>query len=160
MIRRPPRSTLIPYTTLFRSCFNRRRPSADLSEASSVVTATRWSGSVACRRPSSRPTTSTSATLPCSCMNSSSQASIRSEEHTSELQSRQYLVCRLLLETKHSSHLIQCLTAIHLPAVVRPASRAIPPRACTRSSALPSTCRRPRRSYVQPTTRPPRHYSV
>src|SRR6266576_6275953 len=66
MIRRPPRSTLFPYTTLFRS---------------------RWVGTASCRRPASvaplRP---------------------RSEEHTSELQSRRDLVCRLLLEKKKKTN--------------------------------------------------------
>src|SRR5258707_10538272 len=65
MIRRPPRSTLFPYTTLFRSPFD---------------------VAMSCIQFSMR-----------SC---SSRPSLRSEEHTSELQSRQYLVCRLLLEKK------------------------------------------------------------
>src|SRR3712207_6956231 len=73
MIRRPPRSTLFPYTTLFRS---------STSPASRSISAspppTWWTTSGRCR--------------------SSSRS--RSEEHTSELQSRQYLVCRLLLEKK------------------------------------------------------------
>src|SRR5438067_2785375 len=72
MIRRPPRSTLFPYTTLFRSC------------GLSVVNG--W------RSPS------------CACQSLSSAVSrftaLRSEEHTSELQSRFDLVCRLLLEKK------------------------------------------------------------
>src|SRR5258707_12707715 len=68
MIRRPPRSTLFPYTTLFRS---------------------RWRG----RRQALRP-------LPRPADVSHPQRQGRSEEHTSELQSRQYLVCRLLLEKK------------------------------------------------------------
>src|SRR3712207_7984240 len=73
MIRRPPRSTLFPYTTLFRShCC----PTAA------------WRRS-RCSTSSRRPTS------PC-CRTTSP----RSEEHTSELQSRQYLVCRLLLEKK------------------------------------------------------------
>src|SRR5438445_6218941 len=72
MIRRPPRSTLFPYTTLFRS----RR-------------ASRWSGGI---WPIARCVSLRRVTLP-SAVN-------RSEEHTSELQSRQYLVCRLLLEKK------------------------------------------------------------
>src|SRR6476620_12463804 len=67
MIRLPPRSTLFPYTTLFRS--PGRRPCADGA----------W-----CAR----------------CRRSARRTSRRSEEHTSELQSRQYLVCRLLLEKK------------------------------------------------------------
>src|SRR3712207_8363648 len=77
MIRRPPRSTLFPYTTLFRS-------------PASTATAGRWT-----RAP--RPTTSR-----CSSSLTWSRAA-RSEEHTSELQSRQYLVCRLLLEKKKTS---------------------------------------------------------
>src|SRR5215510_15889021 len=63
MIRRPPRSTLFPYTTLFRSC-----------------------GVTHMRRSGTTPSTSVHAE--------------RSEEHTSELQSRGHLVCRLLLEKK------------------------------------------------------------
>src|SRR3712207_8514677 len=74
MIRRPPRSTLFPYTTLFRS---KRQPFAVQSRLPRAAAAAR-----------ARPTV-----LIC-C------ASRRSEEHTSELQSRQYLVCRLLLEKK------------------------------------------------------------
>src|SRR3712207_8188904 len=82
MIRRPPRSTLFPYTTLFRS---RTRPYVGWprppADGAPCVP----------RRPSGprpgRPATPSSARR-------------RSEEHTSELQSRQYLVCRLLLEKK------------------------------------------------------------
>src|SRR3712207_8467627 len=74
MIRRPPRSTLFPYTTLFRS--NSSCCTAWLrNEATSPAAV-----SVSSRFSSARP---------------------RSEEHTSELQSRQYLVCRLLLEKKN-----------------------------------------------------------
>src|SRR5258707_5963363 len=72
MIRRPPRSTLFPYTTLFRSPTppdNRGRNGAPSARAEPRV-----------ERGARRP--------------------MRSEEHTSELQSRQYLVCRLLLEKK------------------------------------------------------------
>src|SRR3989442_7240260 len=69
MIRRPPRSTLFPYTTLFRSWLNTMRAAGwPIPRASSTTSC--------CRR------------LP------------RSEEHTSELQSRPHLVCRLLLEKK------------------------------------------------------------
>src|SRR2546429_9100950 len=67
MIRRPPRSTLFPYTTLFRSCVSPDPRSPALSPPGAM---------------SFRP------------------AKIRSEEHTSELQSRLHLVCRLLLEKK------------------------------------------------------------
>src|SRR2546430_11926714 len=81
MIRRPPRSTLFPYTTLFRSICTRpsaERPSAQSAEAKAVCQS--WDrlranpGAISC--PS------------------------RSEEHTSELQSQSNLVCRLLLEKK------------------------------------------------------------
>src|SRR3712207_7304269 len=77
MIRRPPRSTLFPYTTLFRST----PPSSPLRGGSPL------------QRRHRRPTRKRrSADL--------ETRSYRSEEHTSELQSRQYLVCRLLLEKK------------------------------------------------------------
>src|SRR3712207_7762763 len=82
MIRRPPRSTLFPYTTLFRSCITCLR---SYSQEASM-------GSPAHGRP-----------LPGSGRGSTRGRSswrMRSEEHTSELQSRQYLVCRLLLEKK------------------------------------------------------------
>src|SRR5438445_3504434 len=71
MIRRPPRSTLFPYTTLFRSL----RPSTGFHGTAPTLCSGRWD----CGAESHLP---------------------RSEEHTSELQSRQYLVCRLLLEKK------------------------------------------------------------
>src|SRR3712207_7643983 len=88
MIRRPPRSTLFPYTTRFRSGSGSRGPPPPPAGA-----ATRWqdaAGAVA-----STPMTETSS--------AGDVATPRSEEHTSELQSRQYLVCRLLLETKKTS---------------------------------------------------------
>src|SRR2546422_8627615 len=89
MIRRPPRSTLFPYTTLFRS--------------SKAFTKSRWRNSIhrviapvrdasrlqQCGRSSRSPG-----------LERSSRARPRSEEHTSELQSRLHLVCRLLLEKK------------------------------------------------------------
>src|SRR3712207_9063864 len=78
MIRRPPRSTLFPYTTLFRSSADlKKRLAASISRCSLSIESTRFpSRSIARYR-------------------------YRSEEHTSELQSRQYLVCRLLLEKKN-----------------------------------------------------------
>src|SRR5438477_8371704 len=85
MIRRPPRSTLFPYTTLFRS---------GLGAAARGCTAPQT-----CRNPPPRM---------CS---SSRRASTRSEEHTSELQSHVNLVCRLLLEKKkkrRDPHVNQC----------------------------------------------------
>src|SRR3712207_8834052 len=92
MIRRPPRSTLFPYTTLFRS-LNNINASVMLWPESDHLTGT------------SRP----AAPTPLRCRGRPS----RSEEHTSELQSRQYLVCRLLLEKK--KHLAtNKLTSIYL----------------------------------------------
>src|SRR2546430_9910015 len=76
MIRRPPRSTLFPYTTLFRSHH------AD---------------------PRRTMTDQTSTELSASCGTPAALSSVRSEEHTSELQSQSNLVCRLLLEKKKSS---------------------------------------------------------
>src|SRR5690349_22882528 len=87
MIRRPPRSTLFPYTTLFRSLlmFGRTTQAlASLGSASTRVTQRWWR-------------TSTVRVPPDAVV---STASGRSEEHTSELQSRRDLVCRLLLEKK------------------------------------------------------------
>src|SRR3712207_7633688 len=89
MIRRPPRSTLFPYTTLFRSAEMRA------GEASGAPL------------PSRTPQGGSSGSAPTALSISRSSACgvgrpapSRSEEHTSELQSRQYLVCRLLLEKK------------------------------------------------------------
>src|SRR3712207_7126011 len=95
MIRRPPRSTLFPYTTLFRSAPAREphgaahgapargRRGAPLATARAAGRAGPARRAAAARlRGAGRP---------------------RSEEHTSELQSRQYLVCRLLLEKKTTS---------------------------------------------------------
>src|SRR3712207_7256904 len=78
MIRRPPRSTLFPYTTLFRSA------SSPLDDFDAIE---RWEGVAPVAR---------GATI----YPDDPVAGTRSEEHTSELQSRQYLVCRLLLEKK------------------------------------------------------------
>src|SRR3712207_7187201 len=88
MIRRPPRSTLFPYTTLFRSG----------GIGSSLPIPPHFSASP-CHRVSHSPTP---PLLPLSgeVVFRISQQGLRSEEHTSELQSRQYLVCRLLLEKK------------------------------------------------------------
>src|SRR3712207_8686212 len=88
MIRRPPRSTLFPYTTLFRSG---QRNSTIGSRGAAVVLRSSL-GHAKARRQCPGPGASSLADgLP---------ATGRSEEHTSELQSRQYLVCRLLLEKK------------------------------------------------------------
>src|SRR3989442_10036427 len=100
MIRRPPRSTLFPYTTLFRS---RGRSEGDISLWRRQKLAARHSkgyycdAHTNCWRAPGNPLLSNS-----SCA--------RSEEHTSELQSRPHLVCRLLLEKK-KTRTAMCVTA-------------------------------------------------
>src|SRR3712207_7068835 len=93
MIRRPPRSTLFPYTTLFRSTVGRWVAQA-VPPAAAITTRTE-TAAAAPMGPSSPPSSAYSS------LNNGKPA--RSEEHTSELQSRQYLVCRLLLEKKKKS---------------------------------------------------------
>src|SRR3712207_7750814 len=88
MIRRPPRSTLFPYTTLFRS---REGPSSP----SWATLPNRTPGERTPTPPPAAEGPPTRATA-----RSPEEVRARSEEHTSELQSRQYLVCRLLLEKK------------------------------------------------------------
>src|SRR3712207_7779362 len=91
MIRRPPRSTLFPYTTLFRSC-PRRLGCLDLLPVAERddVDAARVQQHI---EPGAALLAAVAgAQLGADCLGH------RSEEHTSELQSRQYLVCRLLLE--------------------------------------------------------------
>src|SRR2546428_7110491 len=97
MIRRPPRSTLFPYTTLFRSVMS--RPGA----ASCSATMRRRASA----NGSSAASASQGAAVSLAAQTASQAAtSRRSEEHTSELQSRSDLVCRLLLEKKqeHTQH--------------------------------------------------------
>src|SRR3712207_7572266 len=91
MIRRPPRSTLFPYTTLFRS--RGRVPAWD--GARLIATARH---AAAASVPPPRDHLARRANRPYRRRHGTDR--IRSEEHTSELQSRQYLVCRLLLEKK------------------------------------------------------------
>src|SRR3712207_8769277 len=91
MIRRPPRSTLFPYTTLFRSACSIVQMSR--------ITVQSGAGTVSKVRRVTTPTPI--APPPRSAQNRSVSRCSRSEEHTSELQSRQYLVCRLLLEKKN-----------------------------------------------------------
>src|SRR3712207_7755976 len=95
MIRRPPRSTLFPYTTLFRSSYTlklARKTGEILSfeyrrgPLDTYVVTRDDTGGLSSFKKESAPT-----------------AELRSEEHTSELQSRQYLVCRLLLEKKKTT---------------------------------------------------------
>src|SRR3712207_7112583 len=89
MIRRPPRSTLFPYTTLFRSLGFDRQTLLDAGIESAGAFAAVSSGDNS-NIISARVARETFGV----------QHVVRSEEHTSELQSRQYLVCRLLLEKK------------------------------------------------------------
>src|SRR3712207_9039213 len=90
MIRPPPKSTLFPYTTLFRSDLDRRLDAHALAlRALGELAARRVERAVASRGQDQRQ---------------AREPLHRSEEHTSELQSRQYLVCRLLLEKKKSHH--------------------------------------------------------
>src|SRR5260221_8703054 len=86
MIRRPPRSTLFPYTTLFRSCSDSNLPSAMHSSAS-------WASYIDC-------------VANMQSLVATSGRPNRSEEHTSELQSHSDLVCRLLLEKKKKKPVI------------------------------------------------------
>src|SRR3712207_7071105 len=99
MIRRPPRSTLFPYTTLFRSAAVRAEPGL---VGNAVDEAMRLIPPVAfIERWTSAPTSLGDVELRRGeFLGISTVATNRSEEHTSELQSRQYLVCRLLLEKK------------------------------------------------------------
>src|SRR3712207_8802480 len=95
MIRRPPRSTLFPYTTLFRS--NNKELSMTL-----VGSAPKFDlqGYINFLRNSANDPRFDSDYLLTNLQNVYELSWLRSEEHTSELQSRQYLVCRLLLEKK------------------------------------------------------------
>src|SRR3712207_8816371 len=101
MIRRPPSSTLFPYTTLFRSRPRRRAPRRRPDPLRQLLRPAGADGRV--RRHRLRRRGGPRGGLP------------RSEEHTSELQSRQYLVCRLLLEKKKTS-LTSPETFDHTPA--------------------------------------------
>src|SRR3712207_7644431 len=100
MIRRPPRSTLFPYTTLFRSggsaCWDFPRVSTAYQATPDATTTARTIQMIfRTRRAVSRGGTGLGSIPRILTGNPP-----RSEEHTSELQSRQYLVCRLLLEKK------------------------------------------------------------
>src|SRR5438445_8945457 len=99
MIRRPPRSTLFPYTTLFRSCrADEGRLILRRLERRHVHRERGVSGQAEARADAERK----------------GSRGARSEEHTSELQSRQYLVCRLLLEKKkNTAKDMQIITTKH-----------------------------------------------
>src|SRR3712207_7335470 len=102
MIRRPPRSTLFPYTTLFRS--EVRQEYAERHGRSWTV-----EDRLAVMGANSRQW---SATMRSRLGLDLEPEEVRSEEHTSELQSRQYLVCRLLLEKKKKSSLSVLLRSL------------------------------------------------
>src|SRR5258707_9673396 len=89
MIRRPPRSTLFPYTTLFRSLQEQRALGRQRDAARAAV-----------EQAHAQPVLQPRHALADGRCRDAQQPAGRSEEHTSELQSRQYLVCRLLLEKK------------------------------------------------------------
>src|SRR3712207_6861620 len=96
MIRRPPRSTLFPYTTLFRSVYRLAENSVriiDQAVAQGVPFAREYGGLLAHRSFGGAQVSRTFYAR-----------GQRSEEHTSELQSRPYLVCRLLLEKKKQNY--------------------------------------------------------
>src|SRR5258708_24152689 len=101
MIRRPPRSTLFPYTTLFRSRTSFNSPSPPPSLPAKTATSN-------LSRPSSSPCQTGGKDYLLLFL----QAKTRSEEHTSELQSPDHLVCRLLLEKKKNT--------IHTPPIFPP----------------------------------------
>src|SRR3712207_8635437 len=91
MIRRPPRSTLFPYTTLFRSRLKDRPSPPEVTAAGGWLKEHNSGGNIV-------------ATPYLDYVPSRGMLAMRSEEHTSELQSRQYLVCRLLLEKKKKNN--------------------------------------------------------
>src|SRR5438270_10657717 len=97
MIRRPPRSTLFPYTTLFRSAGN--MPGGATPETFTKKL-DEWPADM--------------IGLNCSVGPKATFETIRSEEHTSELQSQSNLVCRLLLEKKKKKHNESILTITHM----------------------------------------------
>src|SRR3712207_8242920 len=99
MIRRPPRSPLFPYTTLFRSRVARRHAarSEGARERAHAGAEGRARGAAAVQLPARQERARRGASARAA---RSRALPGRSEEHTSELQSRQYLVCRLLLEKK------------------------------------------------------------
>src|SRR3712207_8790685 len=102
MIRRPPRSTLFPYTTLFRSHRHVARPRREVDEEVVELAPVDILEELADRLVEHRPPPGDGLVLVV-------EEELRSEEHTSELQSRQYLVCRLLLaKKKHKANKRPC----------------------------------------------------
>src|SRR3712207_8777504 len=102
MIRRPPRSTLFPYTTLFRSAGGLVLVGEEVFETGQVVAVEVEEGA---RQLGQR-------VAPVVTLLLAAEPQQRSEEHTSELQSRQYLVCRLLLEKKKKTSYVYLLVQL------------------------------------------------
>src|SRR3712207_8717119 len=102
MIRRPPRSTLFPYTTLFRSTV----PNSSL--ANSAITNFTKRDKRKCNFVISIAYETSREKIEKCIYRIEEMIKGRSEEHTSELQSRQYLVCRLLLEKKKKYNICTC----------------------------------------------------
>src|SRR3712207_7217974 len=101
MIRRPPRSTLFPYTTLFRSgLLTPRKGVVDLLAASRLLRERGVDHELLLLGGTPDEGPSAEAEVRAALDDEVRLLGTRSEEHTSELQSRQYLVCRLLLEKK------------------------------------------------------------
>src|SRR2546422_8597206 len=100
MIRRPPRSTLFPYTTLFRSNAGAVGPKVDGAQAArdSMPAMAVGARKIALTVRPNLPRRTANIAFP------ASEPSERSEEHTSELQSRLHIVCRLLLEKKKNKY--------------------------------------------------------
>src|SRR3712207_7372877 len=106
MIRRPPRSTLFPYTTLFRSCCTASAPEVPAIARSVYPSLSALVASTMTPRDSDGAISAVTADA---AVPGTASRTTRSEEHTSELQSRQYLVCRLLLEKKKQIRYISAL---------------------------------------------------
>src|SRR3712207_7533495 len=100
MIRRPPRSTLFPYTTLFRSPVRLPRAEREVHEKGSHPGETPDGDAGHRPVPTENGAHLERGRAPLPGPPARGRRLVRSEEHTSELQSRQYLVCRLLLEKK------------------------------------------------------------
>src|SRR3712207_7730484 len=100
MIRRPPRSTLFPYTTLFRSDLGLWEAYVAEPHLVSYGTRSAWGSGAVTQRHAVHDPYGHGRLLDRPRFDAFLRAAARSEEHTSELQSRQYLVCRLLLEKK------------------------------------------------------------
>src|SRR3712207_8554831 len=146
MIRRPPRSTLFPYTTLFRSNVTLTVTDTEQNEASDSLEVTVTEPPVE-EPPVEEPPTGEEDTI---APTVTSTEPARSEEHTSELQSRQYLVCRLLLEKKKKLiSLLSFLTLTTNTHNIRPSYFI----------SLPSRSRCPISTYLSSTSPAPLSYT-